>query len=341
LKTFARLICDWFSTNKRTLPWRDVSGWYPVFLSEYLLQQTRVKQAEPYFLKIISRFPNLSALAAADQSEILVLWQGLGYYNRARNLLKAAKMIDTRFSGEFPQTLQEAISLPGIGNYTASAILSIAFNKPYPVVDGNVLRIVMRFNLWPEDIRLEQTKTKVRNWLQELIPAEQAGRFNEALMELGATVCKPQKPSCQICPLEPMCQANQSNQTFAFPFKSAPSPKQKKYQIACILRTGSAWFLARRPAAGMLANLWEFPVRNLNSFQELEKYSGRKKILRHSYTHIDLYYSYIFLSDKSELPGLDWYDRTELVETMALPGKAMHKAHLKIIEQIQSEIKAQ
>ncbi len=334
MDTFASLITEWFSVNKRPLPWRDVAGWYPVFLSEYLLQQTQVRQAIPYYLNIFARFPDISTLAAADEADIIRLWRGLGYYNRARNLLKAAQIIESGFNGQFPPYLKEALTLPGIGDYTAAAILSIAFNQPYPVVDGNVLRVVMRFMTWPEDIRQGQTKLKVRRFLQDIIPVEKPGDFNEALMELGATVCKPKNPSCIRCPLSGLCLAKKQDQTTVIPFKSPPPPKQKRFQLACIYRNSKGWLLAQRPATGLLPAMWEFPLRELGSLHELEHLAGGQRILKHSYSHIDLYYSYIIIHDSSDLPELKNYQQTAMLGTEELLDKAIHKAHLKIIEQL-------
>ncbi len=346
---FANLLIEWFKHNARVLPWRQQRDWYRVFLSEILLQQTQVQQALPYFEKIYRRFPDIESLARADEDELLQLWAGLGYYSRGRNLLKAARIIVEKYQGNFPIDYHEALKLPGIGPYTASAILSIAFNQPLPVVDGNVLRVMTRVTGIEDDIRSTQTKNKIHQELKKFLPPAQAALFNEGLMELGARVCKPQNPLCAECPVAKLCFANLNNVVEKLPFKSAAPNKKERFEVALVILNKGKIFLVQRPGHGLLAKMWQFPVLSLsrqkrdvnrlvkNWFKQTGISGTILQItpaLKHVYSHIVLHYRAVltildngFTDLKIEgYPRQGWYTLDQAV------AMAVHGAHKKIFE---------
>jgi A/G-specific adenine glycosylase len=292
---FCHALIGWFRENARTLPWRKTDRWYPVFLSEYLLQQTRIEQAVPYYKKIIAAYPDITKLAGADEQELLTLWSGLGYYNRARNMLKTAKEIIVQFDGNFPKDIDEALQLPGIGKYTAAAILSIAFRKPHALVDGNVIRVITRVFSITEDVRKQKTVRLISDICHYLIDKKRPGDFNEALMELGALICKPQNAACSSCPLKEFCRSSENRIWQIIPFKSPPPVKKKRMEIALLYQNGNKLIIAQRSESGLLASMWEFPsnpVENLpfnqeDMFGEIDYLSP---VFRHTYSHIQLFY---------------------------------------------------
>lgn len=343
---FQNNLIEWFKKNKRDLPWRKMTQWYPVFLSEFLLQQTQVEQALPYYDKFIQRFPDIDSLSRASEQEVLTLWAGLGYYNRARNLLKTAKIIVTAFNKEFPYDIKEALSLPGIGKYTASAILSIAFNKPYAVVDGNVYRVITRLFAISDDIRLSTTQNKIQAICDELLSLEDPGNFNEAMMELGATLCRKQNPDCLKCPLQIFCKASTENNQSLYPYKSPAKAKRKVFYYAYIFERKNRYLMVKRPNSGLLASFWEFPVIERVKFNPKEKpeilLKDKYKIngnliltgkeFRHQYSHIDLTYKPVMFKMKSntviEFENYIVHSWLSLQEISELP---VHNAHLKLI----------
>ncbi|MDZ7690089.1 MAG: A/G-specific adenine glycosylase [Balneolaceae bacterium] len=229
-KQFRQHLLSWYDDNKRNLPWRDCDDPYKIWISEIMLQQTRVDQATPYFHRFIDRFPTVQDLAEADQQEVLKVWEGLGYYSRARNMHTAARRVVDEFDGKVPDSWDEITSLKGIGPYTASAVLSIAFGKPYAVVDGNVLRVLTRFFGIENDIRSTKTKNQVQELADNLIHKARPGDFNQAVMELGATVCVPSNPACNECPVNTNCTAFKTVKQDEIPYKS-PAKKKPHHQI--------------------------------------------------------------------------------------------------------------
>jgi len=267
VRRFAQRLLHWFRQNRRPLPWRQQRHWYGTLLSEILLQQTQVQQGLPYYLKFMERFPDIESLAQATEDEVLQLWAGLGYYSRARNLLKCARQLVAQHNSRFPETLQEALSLPGIGPYTAAAVLSISYNLPYAAVDGNVLRVAARLFQIETDTRLAATQNHIRHIVTQLIPQEQPGAFNEALMELGALVCLPANPQCPACPVKEFCLAARNGRTADLPYRSKAPAKKQRRQYVLVLEHKRQFLVARRPASGLLASMWEFPsitVKPLN-----------------------------------------------------------------------------
>lgn len=217
-------LLPWFSQNKRSMPWRSNRTPYRVWISELMLQQTRVDQATPYFQRFMKRFPSLKSLAAASQEEVLKQWEGLGYYSRARNLHKAAQIVAAEHKGRFPDTAEGLIQLPGIGNYTAAAIGSLAFNLDLAVLDGNVIRVLARLFAYTRDSRSSTAKAELQRYADDLLVKGDAGNFNEAMMELGATVCLPRNPQCAQCPLSRVCLGHESGRPTDYPVKA---PKKR------------------------------------------------------------------------------------------------------------------
>ena len=231
-----KALLDWFSAEKRDLPWRLNRTWYRVWISEVMLQQTQVNQVIPYFNRFLEKFPTVQKLAQATQQEVLKAWEGLGYYARARNLHKAAQQIVSRYNGEIPQDKKNLVKLPGFGPYTSHAILSLAFNQPYAVVDGNVTRVISRLFTIRADIQLPDTKKIIQFHMNSLLDKRSPAQFNEAMMELGATICIPLNPTCKSCPINRYCLAFQNNQVQEYPLKSAARKKPHIHAFTFILR---------------------------------------------------------------------------------------------------------
>lgn len=253
-------LLAWYDQNKRILPWRENKEPYGIWVSEIMLQQTRVEAVKPYFDRFMKELPGVSLLAEAEEERLLKLWEGLGYYNRVRNMQKAAKIIMDEYEGSFPKDYELLLKLPGIGSYTAGAIASISFGKREPAVDGNVLRILSRLMLYEEDILSQKAKNEARNTLLPLMPEERSGDFNQALMELGATVCVPNgTPHCKECPWRKMCLANQRDKWQEYPKKSAKKPRKIEQKTILIIGDGERILLHKRPSKGLLAGMYELP----------------------------------------------------------------------------------
>lgn len=253
-------LLAWYDEHKRDMPWRDCGDPYKIWLSEIMLQQTRVDQATPYFNRFVKRFPTVFALAEADQQDVLKVWEGLGYYSRARHLHAAAQLVVEEFGGKVPDNWDAITELKGVGPYTASAILSIAFQKKYAVVDGNVIRVLSRYLGIEDDVRTAKTKDTIQEAADELIPEDRPGDFNQALMELGATICSPSNPNCPDCPLQANCVAHKTMKTEEIPYKS-PSKKRPHHHIGVgiIRNEDEEVLIALRPENAMLGGMWEFP----------------------------------------------------------------------------------
>jgi A/G-specific adenine glycosylase len=252
-------LSRWFDCQRRDLPWRHRHDLYAIWVSEVMLQQTQVAAVVPYYRKFLRCFPSVERLAAAPLQEVLKAWEGLGYYARARNLWRAARSVVQDHQGRVPGTYDEFRALPGVGDYIAAAVLSIGRGLVLPVVDGNVLRVVCRWQGIADDIRLAATKKKVQVFLRGIIPADGPGRFNEALMELGALVCLPRNPLCLLCPLRRDCSARAEGRAASLPVKGKKKPVlEHDVALAVIVRRGRV-FIQQRPERGHLGGLWEFP----------------------------------------------------------------------------------
>lgn len=261
-KKIAKLL-TWYHNHHRSLPWRETSDPYYIWLSEVILQQTRVDQGLPYYLKFVEKYPNVQELAFADEQHVYKLWQGLGYYSRAKNMLKAAREIMNSYDGVFPADLKLLQSLPGIGPYTAAAIASMAFNLPHAVVDGNVYRVLSRVFGISTPINSSKAFGEFLQVAESLMPRRTPGVFNQAMMELGALVCKPKNPDCLDCPLSEMCYALAHQQVDQFPVKTSKVKQQTVFYTYYVytLDEGNlrSVFMKQRPGSGIWANLFDFP----------------------------------------------------------------------------------
>lgn len=259
-KLFARQLLDWYDENKRTLPWRTNPSPYHTWLSEIMLQQTRVEAVIGYFTRFITALPSIEALASAEEAVYMKLWEGLGYYSRVRNLHKGAKQVMVEYGGKLPETYEELLKISGIGPYTAAAISSIAFNKRIPAIDGNLLRLFARLGCYKGFINENEAKKQAYAYFQECMPSFRCGDFNQALMDLGAGICLANGvPRCQLCPLQSHCQALEEGNMLEYP-KRAEKKKRKveKYSVF-LLHDTHRIALCKRPETGLLANLYEFP----------------------------------------------------------------------------------
>ena len=261
---FARRLLAWYDQSQRRLPWRvdDRDGVppnpYHVLVSEAMLQQTQVATVIPYFNRFVERFPTLAHLAAADEQDVLRMWQGLGYYSRARNLRSAARAVVEQFDGRLPRGRDELLKLPGVGRYTAGAVASIAFDTRAPILDGNVTRVLCRLDRVESDPREKQTHDLLWRRAEEILPRKRVGAFNTALMELGATVCIPRSPQCLICPVRQHCEAYAAGVQ-----EKIPAPRKAKatpllVRATFCVRRGDTWLLEQRPAKGRWAGMWQF-----------------------------------------------------------------------------------
>lgn len=260
LSQLPQRLLPWFSQYRRDLPWRQDRDPYHVWLSEIMLQQTRVEAVKPYYLRFLAALPTVEALAEAPTEQLQKLWEGLGYYSRMRNLQAAAKVICREYGGHFPDTYDAVRSLPGIGPYTAGAICSICFDLPTPAVDGNVLRVCSRLQNSDEPIDKPQTVRRITEELAAVYPIGQCGDFTQALMELGATVCVPNGvPQCGSCPLADLCLAHREGQETELPIKAKRKPRRIERFSVLLLHCNGKFAMLRRPDTGLLAGLWEFP----------------------------------------------------------------------------------
>ena len=262
LKNAAQTLCGWYHEVERPLPWRQSPTPYHVWLSEIMLQQTRIEAVIPYYERFIGELPDVASLAAVEDGRLMKLWEGLGYYSRARNLKKAAQTVMEQYGGALPQTAKELRKLAGIGPYTAGAVASIAFGQPEPAVDGNVLRVVSRLLADPSDIMLPATRERVTEQLRATYPEAGTGcrTLTQAWMELGERVCIPNgTPHCEDCPVRALCLAHESGTEEEYPVRTAKKPRRIEPRTVLLLFCGDRFAVRRRPDTGLLAGLWEFP----------------------------------------------------------------------------------
>lgn len=260
LKESVEPLVAWYREHRRDLPWREHPDAYRVWVSEIMLQQTRVEAVKPYYDRFLKAFPDVEALAAAEEDKLMKMWEGLGYYNRVRNMQKAARQIMTEHDGQFPCEYDEILKLSGIGNYTAGAISSFAYGIAKPAVDGNVLRVVSRLLASDSDIMKASTRTQIENIIEEVIPADAAADFNQGLIELGAIVCVPNgEPKCEICPVAHLCKAKEQNIQMELPVKTKAKARRIEKRTVLIFRDNETIAIRKRPAKGLLAGLYELP----------------------------------------------------------------------------------
>lgn len=323
-------LLPWYEENKRDLPWRHDREPYHIWLSEIMLQQTRVEAVKGYYARFLAALPTVEALANADDELLHKLWEGLGYYSRVRNLKKAAQVIMEDHAGVFPREYKQVLALPGIGEYTAGAVCSIAFSMHTPAVDGNVLRVVSRLTNDDTPTDLPAYKKQVHTALARVYPP-QAGEFTQALMELGATVCGPnRKPDCAVCPCRAFCLAFQKGTADSLPVRLPKRGRRTEQMTVLILRCDGRYGLRKRQSRGLLAGLWEFPhipgKPELDAvIRQVEKKGLKpKEILRqverkHIFTHIEWDMNGVYMEVAEPIETLTWMTPEQIRDHMALP----------------------
>lgn len=323
----------WYDQEKRDLPWRKTCDPYAIWVSEIMLQQTRVDTVRDYYQRWMEHFPDIKSLAEADSEVVLKLWEGLGYYSRARNLHKAARQINQEMAGIFPSSYMKILDLPGVGPYTAGAIASIAFGQPIPAVDGNVSRVISRMFALAE-IDQRDTQQAIREQVKLGFPSERAGDFTQALMELGALVCLPRNPVCIDCPLSSECVAYAQDKQDLWPITKSKNPVRIVERQVAVINKGGDILMHQRPSKGLLADLWEFPGVESGhkkdfAAQFADEYGLRLKIgkhlldVRHVFTHLvwDMkVYEATLVSNDGLTPRTDfrWIHPAEM-EQLAIP----------------------
>lgn len=325
---FTEQLLNWYDKNARILPWRENASPYRVWVSEIMLQQTRVEAVKPYFERFLKALPSLKDLAQADEDTLRKLWEGLGYYNRVRNMKKCAEECMERHNGELPNTYEELLKLPGIGAYTAGAVASIAYKRCVPAVDGNVLRVFSRVLVSEDDILKEQTKKKFQNIIQEYIPENRSDAFNQALMEIGAMVCVPNAaPRCNICPLASECMGYQCGAAHRLPNKTAKKARRIEKKTVLVLLCEHKIYLHKREEQGLLAGLYEFAMRDeaLSAKQVKEEFQEHLVQLvplhkaKHIFSHVEWHmHGYLLILNQEAAEGI-WCTREELLEDYAVP----------------------
>lgn len=292
-------LLAWYEKEHRILPWRESKNPYYIWISEIMLQQTRVEAVKPYFERFIQAFPTIEDVAFAEEEQLLKMWEGLGYYNRVRNIQKAAREVVEKYEGKLPADYEKLKTLAGIGNYTAGAVSSIAYQIPAPAVDGNVLRVISRIEERTEDIMKQSTRKMVEEAIMEVIPQNAPGEFNQALMELGAVVCVPNgAPNCQKCPVASLCGAYKHGRTDELPVKSGKKARRIEERTILLIQDGERVAIQKRPSKGLLAGLYEFP--NLEGHlteEEVLKYIEEKQLMslhikllheaKHIFSHVE------------------------------------------------------
>ena len=332
IQALVQPLLDWFSTCQRILPWRENKDPYRVWVSEIMLQQTRVEAVIPYYNRFLQRLPSIKALADCPEEELLKLWEGLGYYNRVRNLQKAAKVMVKQYGGQFPHSWEQVRALPGIGDYTAGAICSIAFDQPTPAVDGNVLRVLSRVLCRYDNILDPRVKRRTERELRQVLP-QRVGDFNQSLMELGALVCLPGgPPKCLVCPLRQVCRGRAQGVAEELPVKAKAKPRRREDRTVFLLVSQEGRLaLSRRPDQGLLAGLWELPAAEgalsreeacafleSQGFVEPALTPGPKA--KHVFSHVEWHMTSFAVQGVEELPSCTWVTGRELREAYALPS---------------------
>lgn len=327
-KKFTEQLLSWYDHNARVLPWREDASPYRVWVSEIMLQQTRVEAVKPYFERFLQALPSLEALAQADEDTLRKLWEGLGYYNRVRNMKKCAVECMEHHNGVLPDTYEELLKLPGIGAYTAGAIASIAYKRCVPAVDGNVLRVFSRVLVSEDDILKERTKKKFQSIIQEYIPGNRSDAFNQALMEIGALVCVPNAaPRCNICPLASECMGYQSGAAHRLPNKTAGKARRIEKKTVLVLLCKDKIYLHKREEQGLLTGLYEFMMLDEQKskkavMQEFQDHLLRVVPLRkakHIFSHVEWHMNGFLLELEQEVVEGIWCTKDELLETYAIP----------------------
>ena len=335
-------LLHWYHGNARILPWRQEPTPYRVWVSEIMLQQTRVSAVMPYFQRWMEALPTIRELAQAEEDTLLKLWEGLGYYNRVRNLQKAANIIMEEYGGNMPSDYATLLKLPGIGEYTAGAISSIAFGQNEVAVDGNVLRVISRMLGSFRDIKDPQTKKEMQQLLHAVLPEGEAGAFNQALMELGATVCLPNgMPQCMLCPWADNCRAHEVGNELMIPVKSPKTPRRVEEKTIFLYLCQNRVAIQKRPAKGLLAGLWELPsAEGQLTIEQVKSQANRwgmevvmcekTQTAKHIFTHIEWHMQGYIVQVKKPAEAFLWVSWEELQQQYALPSA--FKAYVAVLE---------
>ncbi|WP_018932583.1 A/G-specific adenine glycosylase [Gracilibacillus lacisalsi] len=332
---FQEDLITWFEKEQRQLPWRENQDPYRVWVSEIMLQQTKVDTVIPYFQNFMEHFPTLTALAEADEQKVLKAWEGLGYYSRARNLQTAVKEVVAQYDAKVPDNPKQLGDLKGVGPYTKGAILSIAFNKPEPAVDGNVMRVLSRVLRIEEDIAKPKTRKTFEAAVRELISEENPSAFNQGLMELGALVCTPKNPSCLLCPVQEHCIAFREGVEQSLPIKKNKIKQSSHTYFVLVIQNDTGnYLLEQRPDQGLLAQLWQFPMVKADEVDEkhLSAYIQEKfqvevvemndlEPVKHVFSHLTWFLNVKYITVKGEmsLPGHMEYLTKEEIKQYPLP----------------------
>ncbi len=315
MEDFSRPLVDWYKESARALPWRENVTPYRVWVSEIMLQQTRIEAAREYFERFTAAFPTVEALAAAPEDAVLKLWEGLGYYSRARNLHKCARVVCEQYGGRFPADAAALRALPGIGDYTAGAIASIAFGLPEPAVDGNVLRVLARMECFSESIGSDKVKKQFREALRGIYPAGECGAFTAGLMELGETVCTVGTPDCGVCPIASYCAAHRVGEETLYPVQPEKKPRRIEHRRVLLLLCGETVAVRRRPDKGLLASLWEFPNDLSPDAPEGGEPCGEAV---HIFSHVEWHMRGYIVRCREKSPEYIWVTKPER-EALAMP----------------------
>lgn len=329
-KQLPDILLPWYRQNKRELPWRGIKDPYRVWVSEIMLQQTRVEAVKGYYARFLKELPDIRALANVDDELLHKLWEGLGYYSRVRNLKKAAQKIVADHNGVFPGEYEAVRALPGIGDYTAGAVCSIAFDQPTPAVDGNVLRVVARLTDDSTPVDLPVYKKQTTASLAEIYPQE-AGEFTQALMELGATVCGPnRKPDCGVCPCRNFCLANKRGTAEHLPVRLPKRSRKTEEKTILIFSCDGLFAVEKRPETGLLAGLWQFPELpgrwdTQKLIEKVEELGYKPKELlrtvekKHIFTHIEWNMQGVYIDVAEMNPAISWFSLEQLQKEIPLP----------------------
>lgn len=344
IQKFQQALLKWYQRHHRSLPWRETGDPYCIWVSEVMLQQTQVNTVIPYYHRFIERFPCIKDLAESNIQEVLKSWEGLGYYSRARNLHEAAKRVLDQYKGNLPETPAEFQNLPGVGDYINAAVQSIAFNHPLPVVDGNVKRVLARLFQMEEPVNQSTTHKVFKEKADKLLAASQPGTFNQAIMELGATICKPARPLCPKCPVRGYCAAFREGNTGQYPKRLISRPVKEHHIATAVVRKNGRLLITLRKPDGLLGGLWEFPggkvlknespedacKREIKEEVNLDiKIESHLTMIRHAYTHFKIkmdVFLCTYASGKIRLNGpvdFKWI-RPENITNYPFPG-ANHK----------------
>jgi A/G-specific adenine glycosylase len=352
---FSSKLCAWFETHGRSLPWRETRVPYPIWLSEIMLQQTQVETVKDYYQRFLARFPDLNSLAAASEDSVLKLWEGLGYYARGRNMHRAAQIMVERHEGKFPSTLDEVMALPGVGRSTAGAVLTFAFGQKHPLLDGNVKRVLCR--LYDVDEAPQKSAVERKLWEHSstlLEPAVDGWTHNQAIMELGATLCTPREPNCESCPVQGMCDAYSAQTQQQRPVKILKKKSPHHHIGVGVISREDGWVLIqRRPTEGLLGGLWEFPGGKQEPQEPIEDTVKREieeelgidvevgdsiAVVKHAYSHFKItlhaYHCRYLSGDPTPRAATHW----RWVSLKQLDEYAFPRANRRVLDVLQSEV---